>query len=1639
MDIDGMDLSDSSDSTDSSTNENELLPGHDNVDKVLQGFNFGNVGEEGKVDWMPENVDAGNISAAGISGIKPGEKLQDQIDEVPEDSSEDDSDSDDPLGKSDEEVTAMNKSNIDLELSPSSEEDLDKEPPSPEIRTDTPNSPQTGQKRSRPKTSNCGVDSEPLSDDMEDSEPSPSKKRKNRDQLIERQYSEKNHELMDEVISDEDERRELKDTLNSRRRRKRYRKKNRESIEEIRAKNYIKAYEKHVQGKSMTDIFPEFEEGKALPFLSMLYEPKPSSIYNKYKYSSTRHKGRLPSTIPDAVYPISDTDKKENEEKPSETKIIRYAHEIKDPNMLQIDDAELLKTGTLDLSVLTKTYAENHKYPPQEDECENLSRSNSLGNSSLQHPYQNQYQSHNVQSKNSKSYPAWRFGPNKIWYDMLGVGLDGMKNGEPFVFLKATKREDIPPGRGMSDELREFIAEKTRPKKQSINDIERKELNPLSKCNQRQISDSGQESPGSSKQSADQVEDEDPNRERYLYETTDWAKEIIIDSENPRELTETEKIQQRQRQKMAGWVPTADNRTMGDDIDKLAKEHISMLTKKDDIMLPSMNVQGLNMGMFNDQSNTYGGLCSNNIYPYGQPNNEFQGRKSHKNNHVRAIVKNHPKSLLDLDDDYEINKSKNWMNEIIWDSEYSERTIYPKDYWVDPNDTEIMLYNPPEPEKDADGDEDTAQPTLKQRKAKTEKKTAKILRSIGFYSNLVDDSFTDSDQDLDLDPWNFSNDIFYDIPVRKANKINKSGKLNLQHAVPAVELKSPCIPTYLTKTELRNWHRPILRFKWKPSENPDPTLPIELDKTWTQRNSKSNTTHYRLDLMPILGLQQNIKDKMEERKKERDATGGEYVFFMRNIDDLSMRDGKLYHYEYAEEYPPLLSQPGMCTILKSYYRKPSDDNNWKMPKIYQELGEPTPMLPSKRVFLGMLREKQTMFGIESKLLRAPCYPQKIKGTDFLIIRTQTGYNIRPINQSFSVGQICPLLEVYSPKSKKATEHTREFLEVYIYRLFSRTLHRGYESQQSKIKMEDIRKAFVTHSESMIRKRLKICAEFQRTGKDSNWWILKADTKIQTEDEIQQKVSPENCCQNYSMQAAQQRLKDMGYGDRNGIYAEMPDEEVDPDQQSTLDREVVNAPWNTCKAYLKAMAGLCLLQITGPADPTGNNTGFSYIRVPNKPTAQQTEKMKELSKQKGEFKKSYGYEKDAEDDNPDDPDDGKGETAEDKDLRKLPLDKAKLICKEYGVKESDLRNLKRWDVIDVVRQIASTLKKEGREHEMNTIANFSRGNQFSMSEHKAQNALLAQERFELQNRLLADQNDFSTDDDISSESDSEEDDDPATEALASAIDSLTYSGSNETEETREQRRLVQSLMEMKENDKKNKVEDKKKKEEEGRGHILTRPKRMVITRYFDTGRGTTEAREEIITKPDVIEFYKKIKETMNKDQIKEYLNADPEAREEYKKERRRIQEQLRRLRKSQEKTARDAEKGIITAAPISRNVTLDRKLTRSLLPTIGGKSAIYTGHTSETGKPNLQIKPPKPQMEPKPKPSLNPDGSAQPRVGGPGPPRGHQVTCSACGDIGHMKNSKKCVKSEKFQEWQKQLEREKLQKEKKQKEALEQTC
>ncbi|MEQ2168208.1 hypothetical protein GOODEAATRI_011942, partial [Goodea atripinnis] len=58
----------------------------------------------------------------------------------------------------------------------------------------------------------------------------------------------------------------------------------------------------------------------------------------------------------------------------------------------------------------------------------------------------------------------------------------------------------------------------------------------------------------------------------------------------------------------------------------------------------------------------------------------------------------------------------------------------------------------------------------------------------------------------------------------------------------------------------------------------------------------------------------------------------------------------------------------------------------------------------------------------------------------------------------------------------ATKIKNYYKRVFIYRLFWKS-----KDRPRRIRMEDIKKAFPSHSESSIRKRLKLCADFKRTG------------------------------------------------------------------------------------------------------------------------------------------------------------------------------------------------------------------------------------------------------------------------------------------------------------------------------------------------------------------------------------------------------------------------------------------------------------------------------------------------------------------------------------------------------------------------------
>uniref|UniRef100_A0A8C1HJW2 Transcription initiation factor TFIID subunit 1 n=1 Tax=Cyprinus carpio carpio TaxID=630221 RepID=A0A8C1HJW2_CYPCA len=775
-----------------------------------------------------------------------------------------------------------------------------------------------------------------------------------------------------------------------------------------------------------------------------------------------------------------------------------------------------------------------------------------------------------------------------------------------------------------------------------------------------------------------------------------------------------------------------------------------------------------------------------------------------------------------------------WEDNIIWDDQNMDRLPSPPILTLDPNDENIILEIPDEKEERA------SHSPSKENKKETALKKSRIL--LGKTGVIKDEPQQNMSQPEIKDPWNLSNDEFY-YPKQQGLRGTFGGNI-IQHSIPAVELRQPFFPTHMGPMKLRQFHRPSLKkYSFGALSQPGPH--------------------------PAQPLLKHIKKKAKMREQERQASGGGDMFFMRTAQDLTGKDGDLILAEYSEEYPPLLMQVGMATKIKNNYkRKPGKDPGAPDCKY----GETVYCHTSP--FLGSLHPGQLLQAFENNLFRAPIYLHKMPETDFLIIRTRQGYFIRELVDIFVVGQECPLYEVPGPNSKRANTHIRDFLQVFIYRLFWKS-----KDRPRRIRMEDIKKAFPSHSESSIRKRLKLCADFKRTGMDSNWWVLKPDFRLPTEEEIRAMVSPEQCCAYYSMQVAEQRLKDAGYGEKS-FFA--PEEENEEEFQMKIDDEVRTAPWNTTRAFIAAMKGKCLLEVTGVADPTGCGEGFSYVKIPNKPTQQKDDREPQPVK--------------------------KTVTGTDADLRRLSLKNAKQLLRKFGVPEEEIKKLSRWEVIDVVRTMSTEQARSGE----GPMSKFARGSRFSVAEHQERYKEECQRIFDLQNKVLESTEVLSTDTDSSSAEDSD------FEEMGKNIENMLQNKKTSSqlirEREEEERKELQRMLMGEDNER----ERGRKERRKGSSALSTSShkdddassvtslnssatgRRLKIYRTFRDEDGKEYVRCETVRKPSVIDAYLRIRTTKDDEFIRKFALFDEQHREEMRKERRRIQEQLRRLKRNQEK-------------------------------------------------------------------------------------------------------------------------------------------
>ena len=204
---------------------------------------------------------------------------------------------------------------------------------------------------------------------------------------------------------------------------------------------------------------------------------------------------------------------------------------------------------------------------------------------------------------------------------------------------------------------------------------------------------------------------------------------------------------------------------------------------------------------------------------------------------------------------------------------------------------------------------------------------------------------------------------------------------------------------------------------------------------------------------------------------------------------------------------------------------------------------------------------------------------------------------------------------------------------------------------------------------------------------------------------------------------------------------------------------------------------------------------------------------------------------------------------------------------------------------------------------------------SIAEHQERYREECQRIFETQNKVLASDEILSSDEADSSE---DEDDiggdlDDLGKSLEAMLQNKKSSSQIITErEERERKNLQKMLMDGGSSEDVTKKKDDKKDDED-----VGPPKILKITRTYRNANGKEYTRHEFVKRPIIVETYVRIRETKGEEFIRNFATLDEAAKEEMKKEKRRIQEQLRRIKRNQEKERIKNEEKAAKAAKLVR--------------------------------------------------------------------------------------------------------------------------
>lgn len=337
--------------------------------------------------------------------------------------------------------------------------------------------------------------------------------------------------------------------------------------------------------------------------------------------------------------------------------------------------------------------------------------------------------------------------------------------------------------------------------------------------------------------------------------------------------------------------------------------------------------------------------------------------------------------------------------------------------------------------------------------------------------------------------------------------------------------------------------------------------------------------------------------------KRKHLKGKDTQSLFHDSKDLSLGDNSnVLLLEYSEEYPTMMSNIGMGNRVINYYRRKTMEDTLR-PKL--DVGETVVLLPQDKSpfsIFGHVDPGQTTPALYNGLYRAPIFKQEAKNTDFLVIKTTTGFEgstwyLRNIENIYCVGQEFPSVDVPGPHSRKVTTASKNRLKMISYRLIRK-------NKSHRINVGEVTSHFIDTTDMQNRQKMK---EFMSFNKEHKEWQMRSGESVPDEETVRSMVKPEDVCLLESMQVGQQHLHDAGFNKED-------DESEGEDDKEGQSIEQQLAPWFTSRNFLHATQGKAMLALHGEGDPTGRGEAFSFIKTSMKggfkaAEASATEKMR----------------------------------------------------------------------------------------------------------------------------------------------------------------------------------------------------------------------------------------------------------------------------------------------------------------------------------------------------------------------------------------------------------------------------------------------